>query len=213
MGKSLEDIFRRLFDHFGPQKWWPAESQFEVIVGAILTQNTSWKKVERAIYLLKQEDRLSMEEIHKIDEESLGILIKSCGFFRQKAKRLKDFVNHIFIEWGGSLEDFLNQPMEILRSNLLRIKGIGQETADSIILYAAHKPSFVVDRYTHRIMFRHGYTSQRYRYETLRSLFMSELPKDVYLFQEYHALFVRLGKEYCGKIPRCHGCPLQEDVI
>lgn len=205
----LKEIFYRLLGHFGPQKWWPANTSFEVIVGAILTQNTSWNNVERAIELLKDADLLSIDGIYKIDEKTLERLIKPSGFFRQKTRRLKDFVNHIVTEWNGSLENFLAQPMESLRSQLLRIKGIGPETADSIILYAAHQPSFVVDRYTHRILLRHGWVSTRYHYENLRNLFMLRLPHDIYLFQEYHALFVQLGKQYCGKTPKCSGCPLE----
>jgi len=204
----LEAIFARLFEHFGPQHWWPAETAFEVVVGAILTQNTSWTNVERAIKALKRADMLSIDGIYHCNEDKLSELIKPSGFFRRKAKRLKHFVDYIVNQWNGSLEAFLSQPMEALRSQLLELNGIGPETADSIILYAAGQPSFVVDRYTHRVMFRHGYVPEQYCYEELKQLFMNNLPHDIGLFQEYHALFVRLGKEYCTSKPRCQGCPL-----
>ncbi|MEJ5301553.1 MAG: endonuclease III domain-containing protein [Thermodesulforhabdaceae bacterium] len=207
---ELELIFFRLLDRFGPQGWWPAETEFEVVIGAILTQNTAWSNVERAIDALKKAQVLSIDGIYQCDEENLAELIKPSGFFRQKARRIKHFVHYIMEEWGGSLDAFLNQPVDLLRSQLLELNGIGPETADSIILYAAKKPSFVVDRYTHRIMFRHGYVPERYHYESLRQFFMGALPHDVYMFQEYHALFVRLGKEYCGSNPTCEGCPLEK---
>lgn len=209
----LDDIFTRLFAHFGPQHWWPAETRFEVIVGAILTQNTAWSNVERAISALKSANRLSLQQIHECDEEALADLIKPSGFFRQKARRLKTFAQYVMTKWSGSLDNFLAQPMDHLRAALLGINGIGPETADSIILYAADKPSFVVDRYTHRVLFRHGLASETYDYEGLRECFMKELPPDVALFKEYHALFVRLGKEYCGKNPRCEGCPLKTFLL
>lgn len=205
----LHDIFDRLFARFGPQHWWPAETKFEVIVGAILTQNTAWSNVERAISALKAEGRLSLEKIHECEEETLAELIKPSGFFRQKARRIKTFVQYIMTEWGGSLDAFLAQPVDDLRLALLQINGIGPETADSIILYAANQPSFVVDRYTHRVLFRHGLAPATYDYESLREFFMKSLPPDVGLFQEYHALFVRLGKEYCGKKAQCSDCPLE----
>lgn len=206
---ELREIFYKLLNHFGPQKWWPAETKFEVIIGAILTQNTAWNNVERAIDSLKKANKLSLEAIYNIDKETLELIIKPVGFFRKKAKHIKDFVDYIIKEWHGSIDDFLDQPIEDLRSNLLKIKGIGYETADTIILYAAYKPSFVVDRYTHRVMFRHGYASEKYHYERLREFFMKGVPHDVYIFQEYHALFVQLGKQYCGKVPKCENCPLR----
>ena len=210
---DLEAIFQRLFEHFGPQHWWPAETEFEVVVGAILTQNTAWSNVERAIDALKKANLLSMDGIYHCNEDKLAELIKPSGFFRQKAKRLKHFVDYVVNQWNGSIETFLSQPMAVLRDQLLKLNGVGPETADSIILYAAKQPSFVVDRYTHRMMFRHGYAPEHYHYEELRRLFMDNLPQDVWLFQEYHALFVRLGKEYCTSKPRCQGCPLNKTGI
>ncbi len=205
----MEAIFKRLYERFGPQGWWPGETKLEIVLGAILTQSTSWNNVERAIKNLKESGLLDFSSLLGCSEEELAEKVKPSGFSRQKAKRIKDFLNHVKDYWDGDLEAFLSQPMDSLRRELLSIKGIGLETADSILLYAGNKPSFVVDRYTYRIMSRHGY-SKPFNYETLRSFFMEALDGDVNFFKEYHALFVRLGKDYCRAKPLCSGCPLED---
>ncbi len=205
----LEKTFEVLLHAFGHQAWWPADTPLEVVVGAVLTQNTAWHNVEKAIARLKQEEMLTLARLAHTSEETLADCIRSSGFFRQKARRLKAFVHHIVERWQGSLERFLAQPLPRLRNELLGLPGIGAETADSIILYAAHQPSFVVDRYTHRFLMRHGYAEMTYRYEPIRRLFMDTLPADVALFQEYHALIVTLGKRYCKTKAQCLGCPLE----
>ncbi|SFM86514.1 endonuclease III domain-containing protein [Thermodesulforhabdus norvegica] len=204
----LLTLYELLFKHFGPQNWWPAETPFEMIVGAILTQCTSWSNVEKAIDRLKSAGKLSLEALLETDYEEIEELIKPSGYFRQKAVKLKNFVNYIAVEWDGDLEAFLDQELETLRKALLNINGIGPETADSIILYAANKPIFVVDRYTYRCVYRHGWFDGPFHYGRLQSFFMETLEASVSLYQEYHALFVQLGKYYCRTKPRCLECPV-----
>jgi endonuclease-3 related protein len=204
----LREIYDRLFAAFGPQGWWPAESVFEVILGAILTQNTAWKNVAAAIGNLRRHDLLSFERICALSAPELAVLIRSSGFYNEKAKKVKNFCNHIQMQWGGVLEDFLARDEETLRTDLLEIRGIGPETADSIILYAALKPSFVVDAYTYRILSRHEWVEESISYEDLREYFMGAMEPDVPLFQEFHALLVRTGHLYCRRKPLCDSCPL-----
>ncbi len=204
----LREIYDRLFAAFGPQGWWPAESVFEVILGAILTQNTAWKNVAAAIGNLRRHDLLSFERICALSAPELAVLIRSSGFYNEKAKKVKNFCNHIQMQWGGVLEDFLARDEGILRTDLLEIRGIGPETADSIILYAALKPSFVVDAYTYRILSRHEWVEESISYEDLREYFMGAMEPDVPLFQEFHALLVRTGHLFCRKKPLCDSCPL-----
>lgn len=201
-------LYDLLFDHFGPQNWWPADTPFEMIVGAILTQCTSWANVEKAIDRLKSAGKLSLRALYEAGEEEIAELIKPSGYFRQKAIRLKNFANYIMKEWHGDLEAFLGQELQSLRKALLGIHGIGPETADSIILYGANKPVFVVDRYTHRCLSRHGWFTDPFNYIKLQNFFMEALEADVAFYQEYHALFVRLGKHYCRSEPRCLECPV-----
>jgi endonuclease-3 related protein len=204
----LKEIYAGLSAFFGPQGWWPAETPFEVILGAILTQNTAWKNVAAAISNLRRHDLLIFENICRVYPQHLAVLIRSSGFYNQKAKKIKNFCNHVLTKWGGSLENFLALDLEPLRSELLSIRGIGPETADSIILYAAFKPSFVVDTYTYRIFSRHGWVEESIGYEDLREYFMGALDADLALFQEFHALIVRTGHLYCRKKALCSGCPL-----
>jgi len=205
----LETLYRALLDAYGPQHWWPAKTPFEVIVGAILTQNTAWKNVTRSIGALRDARLLDLRSIHEADPERLAQLVRSSGYYNQKAKKLKAFCRHVVDRWEGRLDRFLNQEAAPLRGELLKIYGIGPETADSIVLYAAFKPSFVVDAYTHRVLHRHGLADEAYRYESLRARFMEHLEPDTRLFQEYHALLVRVGRLHCRKRPSCSSCPLQ----
>ncbi len=192
----------------GHQNWWPAETPFEVCVGAILTQNTNWSNVERAIKNLKQAGLLSPEGIAAAEDERLFGLIKPAGFYKQKAKRLKAFSKWL-LEQGG-LDALKDTPTETLREMLLSIKGVGHETADSILLYALDRPVFVVDAYTYRIFLRHNLIYEEITYNELQELFMRNLPEDVELFKEYHALLVEVGKRFCKKKkPLCGGCPLE----
>ena len=204
----LRAIYTQLLARYGPQGWWPAESPFEVIVGAILTQSTNWQNVERAIENLKKHNALTPEQLSKLPEEKLAELIRPAGYFRQKAKKLKAFVAHLYAHYDGDLRRMLAQSTKKLRAELLSIWGIGPETADSILLYAAHKPVFVVDTYTRRIFSRLGLVSEKVSYEKLQGLFMQKLPRSAKLFNEYHALIVRHGKEICRPQPRCERCVL-----
>lgn len=206
---DLMAYHRVLADKLGPQHWWPAETPFEVIVGAILTQNTSWKNVEAAIANLKREKLLSPLAIEKVSVPRLERLIRSSGYFRQKAKKLKAFVRFLRREYGGALKRMFRTPTAELREKLLGVHGIGPETADSILLYAARKEVFVVDAYTKRILSRHGWTEEDVDYEEMRSLVEDNLPRDVSLYNEFHAQFVQVGKNWCRpRDPRCSECPL-----
>jgi endonuclease III related protein len=201
-------VYDRLLAFFGPQDWWPAETPFEVIVGAILTQNTAWKNVARAIGNLREHGLLSFEALCAVPEPSLAELVRPSGYYNQKARKLKGFCQHVTDTWQGDLDGFLALETDTLRHELLRIRGVGPETADSIVLYAAHKPSFVVDTYTYRIFSRHGWVSDSPSYDELRGFFMDCLEPDVGFFQELHALLVRTGHLFCRKTPLCGGCPL-----
>jgi len=207
MNKCLLDIYDLLLKHFGPQRWWPADTEFEVIVGAILTQNANWKNVERAIANLKESDLLSPEGIHRVSEERLKALIRPAGYYNSKARKLKEFTDFLFKNYNG-LDDFLDLPTEQLREQLLLVWGIGPETADSIALYAAGKPSFVVDAYTRRIFSRLGFVEEKTGYDELKKFFEKNIPKDVALYQEFHALVVELAKDCCRTKPLCGECPL-----
>ena len=209
-GKQLTQIYQLLFDRFGPQNWWPGETQFEIIIGAILTQNTNWANVEKAIKNLKSADLLTPEKLHHLDLPNLARFIRPAGYYNVKAKRLKNFVSWLFSKYDGQLINLENQDTDKLRIELLDIKGIGRETADSILLYTFERPIFVVDAYTARIAVRHGLIEPEADYEQLRELFQSNLPQDVRLFNEYHALLVRTGKDYCKPKAKCPGCPLEK---
>jgi len=202
-------IFDTLFQAFGPQHWWPAETPFEVIVGAILTQNTAWKNVEKAITAMRERGLLDSGSLLQVPDAELASLIRASGYYNQKARKLKHFCEYLFTNWDGDLHGFLEQDMDDLRSQLLELRGIGPETADSIVLYAAAKPSFVVDTYTYRIFSHHGWVPEELSYQELRAFFMDSLEPDVGLFKEYHALLVRCGHLYCRRRPYCSGCPLE----
>ena len=202
-------FYQALFDKLGPQNWWPARTQFEVIVGAILTQNTSWTNVERAMTNLRRERLLSPRALERVPFARLAALIRSSGYFRQKAKKLKAFVRFLRAEYSGSLARMFRTPTVELREKLLAVHGIGLETADSILLYAGKKDVFVVDAYTKRIFSRHGYVPANVPYEELRSKIEAALPRDVSRYNEFHALLVHAGKNWCRpREPRCSDCPL-----
>jgi endonuclease-3 related protein len=205
----LREIFDRLYKAYGKMGWWPGDTQIEIIVGAILTQNTAWKNVEKAIVNLKREEILTPKGLREVDLETLSELIKPSGYYNQKARKLKNFIEFLFSCYGGSIENMFKTELYTLREQLLSIKGIGEETADSILLYAGNMPIFVVDAYTRRILSRHNLIPEDASYAQIQSLFMESLPKDANLFNEYHALLVKLGKESCKKRePICSECPL-----
>ena len=210
ISETLTEIYQLLYDAFGPQHWWPGETPFEIITGAILTQNTNWTNVEKAIANLKAAGDLSPDVLHRIDVTRLAELIRPAGYFNIKAKRLKNFIDWLFDDYGGELANLQSIGTNRLREELLAIKGVGRETADSILLYALERPVFVVDAYTARITLRHRLIEPGADYEQLRQLFESNLPQDVQLFNEYHALLVRTGKEFCRPNARCSGCPLEK---
>jgi len=210
INEILIEIYQLLFDRFGPQHWWPGDTQFEIITGAILTQNTNWTNVEKAIANLKSADRLSPEKLYHLDLPRLAELIRPAGYFNIKAKRLKNFVQWLFDNYQGKLSNLEGLETNRLRAELLAIKGIGRETADSILLYALDRPIFVVDAYTARVAIRHGLIEPDADYEQLRELFQSNLLEDVQLFNEYHALLVKVGKEFCKPKAQCPGCPLEK---
>jgi endonuclease III related protein len=208
-----DEKIRALYDHLlaahGQQGWWPAETPFEVCVGAILTQNTNWKNVEKAIANLKAALALTPAALWNLPEDRLAELIRPAGYFRLKAARLRNFLRLIVEQYDGSLERLFDLPTDELRRTVLGVRGVGRETADSIVLYAAERPVFVVDAYTLRIAFRHSLVDEDCDYDMLQETFTMALQRDVELFKEFHALLVRAGKEHCKKrVPACDGCPL-----
>lgn len=210
LGQGLMEMFHLLLNHFGPQNWWPAETELEMMVGAVLTQNTNWKNVEKAIENLKRRDLLSVQSLLSISITDLAKEIRSAGYYNVKAKRMKNLIDFIGERYQADLSLFLKEETGTLRGGLLSVNGIGPETADSIILYAAHRPVFVIDAYTHRILSRHGMMDEQASYHELQELFMDRLPDDPELFNEFHALIVRTGKKYCRRKPLCNSCPLKE---
>lgn len=208
--ERLLEIYKRLLDTFGQQGWWPAESDFEMCVGAILTQSTAWVNVEKAIANMKREGALDPTVIERTPEEELSEIIRPSGYFNAKARKLKEFCRYLNHYHGGSLVSLFHVKLPELREELLSIWGIGPETADSMILYGARQPVFVVDSYTRRICARLGLTPPQAGYSQLQRFFMDRLPPDVPLYQEYHALIVALGKDICRPTPACSRCPLDD---
>jgi len=203
------EIYRALLARFGPQGWWPGETPLEVCLGAVLTQSTNWGNVERALAALEGETGLDFAKLRALPEGELARLVRPAGFFRQKAERLRLLLMWLDGRCGGDFTRLDAIPTETLRGELLGLRGIGPETADSILLYALERPVFVVDAYTRRVAHRHSWADARAGYDDLAALFTTRLPLDPVLFNELHALFVRLGKEHCRKRnPRCHPCPL-----
>lgn len=207
---NLNDIFEKLATTYGPLHWWPADTPFEVAIGAILTQNTNWKNVEMAISNLRKEVDLTPHALLRLSREQLEELIRPSGFFRQKAERLQRLAAYLLDNHNGSLEVMLEQPLDRAREELLHFNGIGPETADSILLYAGKHPSFVVDAYTKRLFSRLGHLQGNEKYEQVRALFMSQLPADTDLYNEYHALIVEHCKRFCRVRPLCECCTLAE---
>ncbi|MGQ9705417.1 MAG: endonuclease III domain-containing protein [bacterium] len=213
MGIDKTDFIRRVYDillkELGPQRWWPAQNRWEVVVGAVLTQNTNWINVERAIENLKYKELIDIEKLAKADIKDIAEAIRPSGYFNQKARKLKGIATYIKDKNDGKLDEFFNKPTEILRNELLSIWGIGKESADSIILYSAEKPIFVVDSYTIRILKRHNIIDEVDNYDDVQRLFMESLERDIRIYNEYHALLVNIGKNYCTKRKqKCEICVL-----
>ncbi len=210
MASRLMDVYHRLYAAYGPQHWWPGEGSFEVIAGAILTQSAAWTNVEMALTNMRAAGCWSVEAVHWVREAELARLVRSSGYFNAKARKLKAFAAHVAVHYQGDLDRFLSEPTGALREELLSIHGIGEETADDIMVYAAGKPSFVIDTYTRRIMDRMGIVpgGGRPKYGDYQAIFHDNLPHETQLFNEFHALWDRHAKEACAKTPRCQGCCL-----
>jgi len=207
----IQEIYHILLDFYGPQHWWPAESVFEVIVGAVLTQNTNWQNVKKSLNELERNGLLNFEALDQMEEPELAQFIRSSGYFNLKAKRLKNLLRMIRERCDGNIQLLFEEDLMSAREALLSVKGIGAETADSILLYGGNKPIFVVDTYTHRIFSRHHMVPEECDYQSLQDLFMENLDPDPSLFNEYHALIVKTGHLYCKKSkPLCDSCPLKE---
>jgi len=207
---TIYQMFLTLNKAFGPQHWWPAESPFEVIIGAILTQNTAWGNVEKALVNLKEAGIFTPQALYQTDLQTLSFLVRPAGYFNQKARKIKNFLDFLFLNYEGELPRMWQESLESLRGKLLQVSGIGEETADSILLYAGGKPIFVVDAYTKRVVKRHRLVEAKANYSEVQRLFMENLPEDTGLYNEYHALLVRLGKEFCGKREAiCQRCSLR----
>jgi len=215
LSRRLSDLYRRLHARFGPQGWWPGRTPFEVAVGAILTQNAAWTNVEKAIANLRRARALSFRGMRALSERRLAGLVRPSGYYNQKARKLRRFLEWLAGRGGpaGSLKRALAGPIEEVRASLLSVNGIGPETADSVLLYAGGRPVFVIDAYTRRVLARHGLAGPDEPYEALRARFERNLPASAGLYNEYHALLVRVGKEFCRKRdPRCGDCPLAPDL-
>lgn len=207
---TLLGMYEALLEDLGPSNWWPGDTPFEVAVGAILTQNTNWVNVEKAIANLKAAGALTAPGLRALPPQRLEELIKPTGYFRQKSRKLAELLDFLERESGLEIEALAQQSLEELRPKLLSVRGIGPETADSILLYALNLPSFVVDAYTVRMFSRHGLLPEETSYHEAQELFEVSLPREVALYNEYHALIVRAGKQWCRKTgPRCHECPLR----
>lgn len=209
---KIKEFYTKLIRHYGPQGWWPAESRLECIIGAILTQNTSWKNVEKALKNLKNNDLINFNNLLRISLPELAEIIRPSGYYNLKATRLKNFVEFIKENYDSKIENMLNEKTTVIRKKLLLINGIGSETADTIILYALEKPVFVVDRYTYRIFNRHHLITEKTSYEDIQKLFTDSIEQKTQIYNEFHALIVRLGKDHCKKSPKCSGCPLEYDL-
>lgn len=206
--KKIFIIYKKLFEYYGPQHWWPGDTRFEIIVGAVLTQNTAWRNVEKAIENLKSSNLLTLEKLVRLPVNKLAKLIRPSGFYNIKAKRLHNLLEFLTRRYQGSLAKMSEMTTEQLRADLLGIKGIGEETADSILLYAFNRPFFVVDAYTRRIFSRHKFFSNQTKYADIQKFFELNLPLNSRIYNEYHALIVRLAKEHCKNEPECFGCPI-----
>ncbi len=208
---SLIQYYQTLHDTLGPQGWWPARTRMEVIVGAILTQNTSWRNAARALRHLRKARLFQLEKLRQMSPRELEFYVRPAGFFRQKAATIWNFVNWLDRRHRGSLHSLFSTPSDVLRKELMKLKGLGDETVDAILLYAGRKPFFVADAYTRRILSRHGWLPANADYATAQEFIHRQLPGDAQLFNEFHALLVEIGKRYCKKqAPLCGKCPLAE---
>ncbi|MGH9342350.1 MAG: endonuclease III domain-containing protein [Terriglobia bacterium] len=208
---TLRDYYESLLQDFGPQGWWPAHTRLEVILGAILTQNTTWRNASLALDQLRKHGLLRMENLRKVRRSEIERRIRQAGFYRQKAATILSFIERLDRDYRGSLDDLFSISPEEARRSLLEIKGLGPETVDAILLYAGRKPFFVADAYTRRILSRHGWLPVDATYESAQELLHRQLPRDSHLFNEFHALLVEAGKRYCARRePVCPGCPLHE---
>lgn len=209
MNPYIHQSYDALFVRWGEQCWWPGETRLEMMLGAILTQNTAWINVEKAIANLRKNNALGLETLESAPMEQVAEWIRPAGYFNQKAGYIKAMVETIRNRFEGSLNKLFSLNTPTLRKELLSWKGVGPETADSILLYAGKRPVFVVDAYTSRFLSRHGWCEEKASYDSISRLFTDNLPDDVQLYNEYHALIVRLGKEHCNTKPKCKGCPLE----
>ncbi len=207
--RTLLGMYGALHRHYGHRGWWPGETPFEVMVGAILTQNTSWNNVEKAIKNLKREKVLAPIKLLSLPHRELARLIRPAGYFNVKSERLKNFLRFFQERYQSSVKKLCRTPLERLRRELLEVNGIGEETADSILLYAANKRSFVVDAYTRRVFSRHGFLKGSEDYAEIQSFFSKRLPKSLTLYNDFHAQIVEVSKDYCRKTPACQICPLK----
>jgi endonuclease-3 related protein len=209
MTPPIRQAYDQLLARFGEQHWWPAKTRFEMMLGAILTQNTAWTNVEKAMANLRRNKALQFVALENADREQVAEWIRPAGYFNQKSAYIKSMVETIRDRFDGSLNSLFALDTPALRKELLAWKGVGPETADSILLYAACRPAFVVDAYTRRVGSRHGWIGENATYDEVAKRFSDHLPEDVQLFNEYHALIVRLCKEHCNTQPKCQGCPLE----
>lgn len=207
--RSLQVYYQRMEKHFGVTHWWPGDTPFEIAIGAILTQNTAWTNVEKAIANLKREKLLKPQAILDCPREKLEAALRPSGYFRQKTDRVQRFSQHLLDQYRGSMARMAKRPLPELRHELLELNGIGPETADDILLYACEKPIFVIDAYTKRILTRHGIVPHNATYHQMQELFHTHLKVEVKLFAEYHGLIVWTGKHFCKTTPHCKGCPLE----
>lgn len=208
----IKHFYDRLYRKYGEQHWWPAETTLECILGAILTQNTSWKNAEKAILNLRDKGLVNVSELLEISTEELAETVRSSGYYNQKALKIKNFIYYFYKNYRGSFINMQKKETEVLRSELIGIKGIGPETADTILLYALGRKKFVIDRYTQRVLTRHGIAGKYAGYYEMQELVTANIEQDAQLYNEYHALIVRLGKDHCKKKADCNGCPLEYDL-
>lgn len=208
----LKKIYKKLLENYGEQKWWPADSKLECAIGAVLTQNTSWQNVEKAIINIKSAMEITVENLSAISVNELSLLIRPSGFYKQKAERIKRLNEFIYTRYEEKIDKMEDDNILDLRRGLLSINGIGPETADCIVLYAAKKPVFVIDKYTYRLLYRHGFVERETSYKEMQDLFTDNLDNEQVLFGEYHALIVEVGKNHCKKRAACEGCPVNFDT-
>jgi len=203
------EIYKILLNHFGHQNWWPAETRDEIIIGSILTQSVSWQNVDKALNNLQQNNLLSIEALHNTTAEEIAPLIIPTLYHNVKAKKLKNFSDFLYEKYEGNLDKLFSVSLPKLRKEVLSISGIGEETADCILLYVGQKPSFVIDAYTKRIFHRLGYTDDNISYHQLQKFITDRIPLDLDLYQDFHAQLVMLGKDFCKPKPKCEGCTLE----